>query len=87
VPPEVRDRAIALDDVVHGVSRLAVLTALVPRLVGLGRANAELDDGERAAFLRSAWTPPGERIEAIEADGALVVRQEGGALERRVEAT
>ncbi len=86
VTPEVRDRAIALDDVVHGMSRLAVLTALVPRLAVLGRADATLGEAERAAFLASAWTAPGEAVAAIEPDGALLVRREGGVLERRVDA-
>jgi hypothetical protein len=86
VPAEVRDLAIALDDVVHGVARAAVLAALAPRLMVLGRAEAMLSDAERAAFLESAWVPPGESVAGIEPDGALLVRREGGVLERRVEA-
>jgi len=85
VPADVRDRAIALDDVVHGLSRLGVLTALVPRLAVLGRADATLTEAERAAFLESAWVPPGETVVALEPDGALLVRQGGGVLERRVD--
>lgn len=86
VPPEVRDRAVALDDVVTGVARASVLAALVPRIAVLGRAPAALADAERRAFLERAWTPAGERIAGIEPDGALLVEREGGVLERRVEA-
>jgi BirA family biotin operon repressor/biotin-[acetyl-CoA-carboxylase] ligase len=86
VPAEVRDLAIALDDVVHGVARATVLAALAPRLMVLGRAEATLSFAERAAFLDSAWVPPGESVAGIEPDGALLVRREGGVLERRVEA-
>ena len=86
VPAEVRDLAIALDDVVHGVARAAVLAALAPRLMVLGRAEVMLSDAERAAFLESAWVPDGESVAGIEPDGALLVRREGGVLERRVEA-
>jgi hypothetical protein len=86
VPPEVRDRAVALDDVVHGVARASVLAALVPKLAVLGRAPATLGEAERAAFLDACWAPPGERVVGIEPDGALQVRRDGGILERRVEA-
>ncbi len=86
VPPEVRDRAVALDDVVHGVARASVLAALVPRLAVLGRLPAALTGRERAAFLASCWSPPGERVAGIEPDGTLLVERAGGVLERRVEA-
>lgn len=85
VPVEVRDRAIALDDVVHGVARLTVLSALAPRLAVLGRAEVALTEAERAAFLASAWAPDGESLAGIEPDGALLVRRDGGVLERRVD--
>jgi len=85
VPPEVRDRAIALDDVVHGVARASVLAALAPRIAVLGRSAPALSDAERRAFLASAWVQDGERIAGIEGDGALLVEREGGVLERRVD--
>jgi BirA family transcriptional regulator, biotin operon repressor / biotin---[acetyl-CoA-carboxylase] ligase len=80
--PAVADTAIALDDVAEGVTRVAVLAALVPRLLGTAAAPALLTDGERAAFRAVCWQDGGAPIEDIEPDGALIVRSRAGR-ERR----
>jgi BirA family biotin operon repressor/biotin-[acetyl-CoA-carboxylase] ligase len=85
VPAALRDRAVALDDVVPGTSRAAVLAALAPRFAALSATPGPLSGEERGRFLGLAWSPDGERVEDIAADGALLVRR-GGVLERRVDA-
>jgi len=87
VAPEVRDRAVALDQVDAGLTRAAVLAAIVPGLAALGARPAVLDDAEREAFRRVSWSPDGETVEGLDPDGALLVRRAGGILERRVDAT
>lgn len=82
IAPAVAATAIALDDVADGVTRVAVLAALVPRLFATDRAPATLTDAERQAFRRVAWPVPDGEIEGIESDGALIVRTPRGT-ERR----
>jgi BirA family biotin operon repressor/biotin-[acetyl-CoA-carboxylase] ligase len=85
VAPAVRDRAVALRDLAPEVSRLALLAALVPRLVALEALPAVLTGEERRAFLRAEWREPGsEETVDLEPDGARLVRASGGALDRRV---
>ena len=85
VAPAVRDRAVALGDVAPEVSRLALLAALVPRLVALEALPAALTSAERRAFLRAEWREAGsEETVDLEPDGARLVRASGGALDRRV---
>jgi BirA family transcriptional regulator, biotin operon repressor / biotin---[acetyl-CoA-carboxylase] ligase len=86
VATEVRDRAIALDQVVRGLTRPAVLAAVVPGLLALDGRPEVLDEVEREAFRRAAWSPEDETIEGLDPDGALLVRRAGGILERRVDA-
>lgn len=84
VAPAVRDSAIALADVAPGVSRLALVTALVHRLRALDPLPPELTADERDAFLRAEWRAPDAPETAdLAADGALVVRTATGALDRR----
>ena len=85
VAPEVRDRAIALDQVAAQLTRPVVLAAIVPVLAALGERPALLDDAERESFRRAAWSPEGEAVEGLDPDGALLVRR-AGVLERRVDA-
>lgn len=86
--PAVRDSAIALREVAPGLERLAVLEALVPRLVALGETPAELGKAERARFLALAWQPEGaaDVIADLAPDGALLVRRPDGSLDRRTDA-
>ena len=84
VPEAVADRAVALSDVSAGVSRLALLAALVPRLRALEPLPPTLTGAERRAFLSAEWREPGaaETVD-LEADGTLLVRGPDGALDRR----
>lgn len=78
---------IALDEVVPGLTRLAVLDALVPRLKALETLGSTLEPDERARFAQLAWPlpGPGEQIEGLTPDGALLVRRADGSLDRRAE--
>ena len=83
----VRERALAIADVFASVSRLALVAALVPRLRALEPLPPTLDPAERRAFLRAEWRDPGaEETVDLDPDGALLVRTEGGTLDRRVTA-
>ena len=87
VDPAIRDRALALADVCAGVSRLALVAALFPRLRALEPLPSALGPAERQAFLRMEWRDPGaEETADLEPDGALLVRTAGGTLDRRVTA-
>jgi hypothetical protein len=82
-----RDRALALADVCAGVSRLALVAALFPRLRALEPLPSTLAPAERRAFLRMEWREAGaEETADLEPDGALLVRTAGGTLDRRVTA-
>lgn len=86
VAAAVQDRAVALGDLAAGVTRLGLVTALVPRLAALATRPSALDQDERARFAAVAW-PEGDgasETEGLEPDGALLVRRPGGALDRRV---
>ncbi len=83
----VEDTAIAAADVDPGLSRLAVLEALVPRLIASGRHGEPLNDDERARYLAALSMPPGtEPVVGLDPDGALLVRAPSGELVRRTEA-
>lgn len=85
VDPAVRDRAIALSDVTDGVSRVALVAALAPRLRSLEPLPPFLEAAERRAFLAAEWRDAGAEPTAdLAADGALLVRSASGALDRRV---
>jgi biotin-[acetyl-CoA-carboxylase] ligase BirA-like protein len=87
VDPAVRDRAIALSDVAAGVSRVALIAALAPRLRALESLPPRLEPAERRAFLASEWRDDGaEPTVDLEPEGALLVRTASGALDRRVSA-
>lgn len=87
LPAALRDRAVALDELVPDVTRVAVLERLVPRLHRLPDA-ATLSETERDAFARHDWLAgrrlvepvPGE-ARGIGADGALLVHH-GGTVRR-----
>lgn len=82
VAAELRETAIALEDVAPAVTRIAVLAALAPRLLATRDDGAALTAPERAAFLASCW-PDGTGVpERLDPDGALIVRTAAG-LERR----
>lgn len=87
LPEAVRERAVALADVAPGVSRLAFVAAVVPRLRALEPLPPGLTSEERRAFLRAQWHGDGaEEGVDLDADGALLVRTATGALDRRVSA-
>ena len=87
IDPAVRDRAVALADVSPGVSRLALVAALVPLLRATEALPSSLAPHERQAFLRAEWRDPdGVETVDLEADGTLVVRSASGLLDRRVSA-
>ena len=84
--PDVRDIAVALDEVLLTVDRESVLRELVPRLAGIAETGGDLTEEERGHFLRAAWRPAGgEKLEGIAPDGALLVRRPNGSLDRRIE--
>jgi BirA family biotin operon repressor/biotin-[acetyl-CoA-carboxylase] ligase len=84
VPSELADEAVALEDVQAGVTRLAVLERLVPRLHGISD-QPQLDARERECFGRHDWLR-GRRLGApvtgvasgIDVDGALLVETSTG---------
>jgi BirA family biotin operon repressor/biotin-[acetyl-CoA-carboxylase] ligase len=86
VPAEVRGKAIALAEVAPGVTRAALLEALLPRVWPLAARPGALDESEREAFRRRQWVEPGtpEEPMGVDGDGALLVRAAGGSLDRRV---
>jgi BirA family biotin operon repressor/biotin-[acetyl-CoA-carboxylase] ligase len=84
LPPELTGRAIALDEVAAGATRLQVLERLAPRLGSL-RDAPSLDDAELAAFERHDWlrgrvleAPVAGTARGIDSDGALLVETETG---------
>lgn len=88
LPEEVAQRAATLEQVRPGVTRLAVLEALIPRLHQLAEG-AVLSEAEHAAYGRYDWLagrdvvhPVAGRVWGVDADGALVV--ETGAMRERV---
>lgn len=83
---EIEERSVNLGDLVPGITRVSILTELVPRLVNLAAAEATLGTGEQAAFLRLAWRTPGETVEGVAPDGALLVRAADGTIARRTAA-
>jgi BirA family biotin operon repressor/biotin-[acetyl-CoA-carboxylase] ligase len=79
VPAEVAGKAVALDEVRPGVTRVAVLEALMPRLHQLADGPA-LSETERAAYRRYDWLAGREVVEpvrgkvlGVDVDGALLV--------------
>ena len=92
VPSQVADRAIALDTVLPGIGRLAVLDALMPWLRGLADA-PRLDERECFEVGRCDWLA-GRRVLGpvagtacgIDCEGALLVKTQGG-IERVVGGT
>lgn len=84
VPPVLRERAIALREVLPAVRRLDVLDRLVPPLTRLGTAADRLTEAECAAFAARDWlrgralrAPVAGRAAGVRADGALIVEGEG----------
>jgi len=85
VPEEVRGTAIALAEVAPGVTRVALLEALVPKLWSLAGRPSALDEAEREMVLGRLWVEPGaEAPVGVDGDGALLMRVRGGGLARRV---
>lgn len=84
LPRELAPRAVALCDVVPGLSRLAVLEAVAPRVADLARRPPALDDAERAAFWAARWSGADADAVGIDAGGALLVRTAAGSLDRRI---
>lgn len=84
LPGALRTSATVLDEHRPGVTRVAVLEALVPRLHGLPRG-PELNDAERRLFAELDWLrdralvqPIAGTARGITADGALLVETERG---------
>jgi BirA family biotin operon repressor/biotin-[acetyl-CoA-carboxylase] ligase len=88
VDPRVRERAAALAEAAPGVSRVALVGALVPRLRAIEPLPPLLGEAERHTFLRLEWpdAAAGETVD-LEPDGALLVRTADGTLDRRVSAS
>lgn len=86
VDVSLRDRAIALGDVATGITRLAVLAAIVPRIIALQNAPAELDPGMQARFVASRWPADDKDVAGLAPDGALLVRGADGTISRRTDA-
>jgi BirA family biotin operon repressor/biotin-[acetyl-CoA-carboxylase] ligase len=86
VAAEVRETAIALDDVARAVTRIGVLTALAPRLRSLANAPPTLDEAERTAFGRLRWVAAGDATAGwgVDREGALLGGAPDGSLDRRV---
>ncbi len=89
LPDEVADSAIVLDQVCPGVSRVAVLERLVPKLHRLD-SRPRLSNAEREAFNRldcmtgqTVSRPVAGTVEGVDADGALLV-ETGQGTERVV---
>lgn len=85
VPAEVAERAVALDAVRPGITRLDVLEALMPRLHQLAEG-ATLSEPERQAYRRYDWLagrevvePVRGRVAGVDEGGALVVETGNGA--------
>lgn len=85
VAEPVESRAVALGDEAFGISRVAILAALVPRLMALAESPAELGEGDRARFLELAVADEGQEITGIGADGALLLKRPDGSVERRTD--
>jgi BirA family transcriptional regulator, biotin operon repressor / biotin---[acetyl-CoA-carboxylase] ligase len=84
LPPELRERAIALDEVLPGIRRLDVLDRLVPALTRIGMSADRLSESEVTAFAARDWlrdrdlrAPVTGRGAGVRADGALMVAGEG----------
>ncbi len=82
LPEDLRARAIALDEVEPGITRVGVLERIVPRLLDLS-SRPTLSAGERERFAAVDWLA-GKRLAApvagvvigLEDDGTLLVRTE-----------
>jgi hypothetical protein len=86
VPAELADRAIALQDLALGLTRVVLLAALAPRIAALARRPPEREDAERENFRRACWMEEGDTRDAatVDREGALLVRTAAGLLDRRV---
>jgi BirA family biotin operon repressor/biotin-[acetyl-CoA-carboxylase] ligase len=80
IPPDLADRAVALQELRPGARRIDVLDALVPALGRLTAHGAQLTEFECAAFARRDWlrgrhirAPLAGRASGIRPDGALLV--------------
>lgn len=89
LPERLTPHAVTLDELVPGVTRLAVLEQLIPRLGTLPEAPT-LSTEERAAYARHDWLSgkrlvepvPGD-VQGVGPDGALLVAT-GGRVQRIV---
>lgn len=87
VPVELRGTAIALADIAPAISRLSILSALVPRLRALEALPPTLSGAEQARFLERAWWPAGDgTVAGLAPDGALLLEHSDGTLRRRTDA-
>ncbi len=84
LPEEIARRAIALDEVLPGVSRMAVLDALMPWLLDLSDAPT-LTEQECVEYSRCDWLrgrhvtePVAGVVQGLDPDGALLVRTADG---------
>jgi len=88
LPDDLRDTAVAVDEVCPGADRLSVLDRLVPGLAGVPEA-PHLDEAELGAYARRDWLrgrslrqPTTGQAAGIDADGALLVERPDGDVER-----
>jgi BirA family biotin operon repressor/biotin-[acetyl-CoA-carboxylase] ligase len=84
LPAEVAERAVALDQAKPGITRVAVLEAVIPRLHRLP-AGGVLSERELAAYRRLDWLagrmlqqPVRGRARGVDPSGALMVETDGG---------
>lgn len=87
LPPELRDRALALRDILPSVRRLDLLDRLLPALLRRTARRAPLADDEVSAFAARDWLrgrqlarPLRGRAAGIGPDGALLVEVGAGAV-------
>jgi BirA family biotin operon repressor/biotin-[acetyl-CoA-carboxylase] ligase len=80
IPPELRQRAVALNELLPAVGRLDVLDRLVPALTRLTAHGPRLTESECTAFAARDWLrgrqlrqPLFGRAAGVRADGALLV--------------
>lgn len=84
VDERVSDTAGTIAPHAPGITRLAILKELVPRLAALHTRPALLEPEERIQFQRRMWLPPGAgTVVGLEPDGALLLRRSNGSMERR----
>ena len=88
MPDDLRDTAVAVDEICPGTDRLGVLDRVVPGLAGVPEA-PQLADAELRAYAARDWLrgrrlrePVAGRAVGIDASGALLLERRDGDIER-----